>query len=254
MSAKIYIPSTLFTLFLVAGFSTTACRAQTIPLGTTLPVRLEQTLNSDKGQPGKIVTVKLTQAVPLDHARRIRKGAVVIGHIVAAGPREEAKTRAQLILRFDTLRFSHQDVPVVVTLRAMAGYVQVEESALPTSNEESIPWTTVQIGGDIVYRGGGEVTTSSGEIVGKPVPDGVLASLLAPRTEISSANLHCGPDSSPHALGPFGSRACGLYGLPHLRIARDGFAEPRGEITIISSVQPLKIASGAELLLQVVAP
>ena len=88
-------------------------------------------------------------------------------------------------------------------------------------------WTTQQIGGDVVYRGGGPVTTSWGEPVGKPVSDGVMSRLLAPRREPVLKGVQCTPSEKLHALGLFASTACGVYGFADLTIAQDGFDEPK---------------------------
>lgn len=143
-----------------------------------------------------------------------------------------------------------------VGLRAMADVAVVEDAETPTNDADMGPssWTTRQIGGDVVYRGGGPVTTGWGEVVGKPVPDGVMSRLVTPPDETHASNLRCTLDDTMHALGPFASTACGLYGFTHLAIERDGFTPPKGEIILASSSKAVKVHSGAQLLLQVVSP
>lgn len=90
--------------------------------------------------------------------------------------------------------------------------------------------------------------------MGKPVSDGVMARLTAPREGNYPNNLHCSSDETLHALGLFASSACGVYGFSHLTIAKDGFTQPKGQITLAASSNSVKVASGAQFLLQVTDP
>jgi hypothetical protein len=241
------------TLFL-ASLSTASLHAQAPLPGATLPVRLENTLNTEKDPPGKTFVVKTTQDIPLNANQVMRKGAKITGHLVATQPLKQGGSR--LDLQFDKLEFSHQQTSIVLGLRAMASFVAVQEAQTPTNDPDMGPsnWNTVQIGGDVVYRGGGPVTTSSGEVVGKPVSDGVMARLIAPREGTYPNNLHCTSNENLHALGLFASNACGVYGFQHLTIANDGYTQPKGQIVLVSSSNSVKIASGSQFLLQVLEP
>lgn len=241
-------------LFFATSFTTSSLRAQSLPSGATLPVRLLHTLNSAKDRPGKIFAVETTQAVPLLGNQVIRKGTKIIGHIVAAQASDDL---SRLTVHFDKLvDASGKGVPITLGLRAMASFIAVRDAETPTNDADMGPssWTTQQIGGDVVYRGGGPVTTSWGEVVGKPVSDGVMARLVGPRYSAHPNNLHCASSDTPHALGLFASNACGLYGLSRWTLERAGFTQPKGDITLSSSTKSLKVGSGAALLLQVVGP
>jgi hypothetical protein len=229
--------------------------AQSLPSGTTLPVHLLHMLNSEKDGPGKTFVVKTTQAIPVADKQVIRKGTKIVGHIVSTRAPDPNDHLSRLTLHFDEVIYpSDKRAPIVVGLRAMASFMAVEEAEAPTNDPDMGPanWNTRQIGGDEVYRGGGPVTTSWGEVVGKPVPDGVMARLVAPREGTYPSNLQCTPDENLHALGLFASNACGVYGFSHLRIEQDGFMRPEGEIVLVSSSKSVKVASGSQLLLQVV--
>jgi hypothetical protein len=242
-------------ILLCAALSTPPSLAQSLPSGTTLPARLQNTLSSEKDQPGKTFTLKIIQDIPVSRQAVIPRGATLTGHVVAT---QSIKTGVQsfgITLQFDKLRFSHQEIPVVVGLRAMASVVEVSNAGMPTnSDDNSASWTTQQIGGDVVYRGGGPVTTSWGEIVGKPVSDGVIGRLIARRDGTLPGNLHCRSDDAPHALGLFGSTACGLYGFSRFMMERDGFEQPKGQITFVSFSKLIKISAGSQLLLEILGP
>jgi hypothetical protein len=142
-------------------------------------------------------------------------------------------------------------IPVVTSLLALASPVEVYHAQLPPYSpprgETPANWTTVQIGGDVVYRGGGPVTHDN-EVVGEPVPGGVLAELHA----VPSAG--CVTDSGKRrlALWLFSSDACGAYGFDDLAIAHTGPRSPIGEI-VLSSKNVVKVPSGSGMLLITVA-
>ncbi len=249
----ILLPVVLFA----ASFGTSGLHAQSLPTGATLPVRLIHSLNSDRDFPEKTFVVKTTQAVPLPANRKVPKGTKIFGHIVAAQGPEARDHLPQLTLHFDKLVYpSGEEAPITLGLRAMASFFAAGETQSPTNDPEMGPssWTTLQIGGDVVYRGGGPVTTSWGEVVGKPVSDGVVARLIAPREGTYPNNLHCTSDETLHALGLFASSACGVYGFSHLTIAKDGFTQPKGQIVLVSSSTSVKVGSGSQFLLQVIDP
>lgn len=242
-------------LLLVAGFSTASLYGQTLQPGATIPVRLQNTLNSERDLPGKTFTLKTTQDVPLNGHHVLRKGAKITGHILAAQSLKKGERDSRLVLELDTLEFSRQQTSIVVGLRAMASVLEVQGAGTPTNaDENSAAWTTQQIGGDIVYRGGGPVTASWGETVGKPLNDGVMSRLLAPRNELVLKGMHCAPSDKLHALGLFASTACAVYGFPSLTIEHDGFDKPKGQIALVSQSQSVKIRAGSQFLLQALGP
>ncbi len=60
--------------------------AQDIPGGTVLPVMLNSTLDAGKDKPGRQITGKIMQDLPLPDGASIPKGSRVVGHIVSATP------------------------------------------------------------------------------------------------------------------------------------------------------------------------
>lgn len=222
-----------------------------IPAGTVLPVRLNSALSSAANKPGQIITARVMQDVPLPGGT-IRAGAKVIGHIVSVTPVSSASP-ASLSLRFDTVETRAGKLSINTELRAIASFMAVERAQLPRGGsagggDPGTPesaWTTVQIGGDVVFRGGGDVEAHR-KRVGKPVPGGVLSRLQ------SNPERGCGTvDNSEafRALWLFSSDACGAYELPHLQIRPPGSSHAAGEITLDSAKGQVKIRAGAGLLL-----
>lgn len=237
-------------LTIVVALSTGLLAQNAIPSGTILPLRLSSSLNSEKSKPGQAITARIMQDVPLAAGSAIHAGTRVVGHVVSVTPANGGS--AEVSLRFDTLMLSNRMVPITTNLRALASMMEVQDAELPKSGPDegtpSTAWTTVQVGGDVVYRGGGPVTNGS-QIVGSPVYDGVLSRL----TSVPGTECGCTSDSKdrPQALWVFSSGACGTYGLADVRITHTGWTNPTGEITLSSNKGALKIRSGSGMLLLV---
>ena len=56
-----------------------------IPAGTILPLQLNSSLNSRTSKPGKVVSARLMQDVPLPSGARIRAGSRAVGRVLDAG-------------------------------------------------------------------------------------------------------------------------------------------------------------------------
>lgn len=233
------------------AFAVTSRAAESIPPGTIFPVVLNSTLSSAKAKPGQIVTARVMQDVPLTNGRTIRAGATVIGRITSVTPASNGNP-ARLSLRFDTLKVSHERIPITTNLRAAASFMEVEEAQIPSMGpDRATPqdaWTTTQIGGDAVYRGGGPVEGAFGR-VGTPVYDGVLDRLNA--NPDGGCRAAVDSNDAPQALWVFSSNACGTYSLPHLKIVHSGRTDPTGEIALESTKGQVNVHAGAGLLLRV---
>ncbi len=244
-----FVASTFF-LALATGLSA----AHQIPAGTVLPVRLNSTVSSATSHAGEIITARIMQDVPLSGDGTLRAGMKVIGHVVNVTAASQTSP-ASISLAFDTLEARGEKIPITTNLRAIASFVAVEQAQVPAAGPDrgtpEYAWTTVQIGGEAVYRGGGHVEGINGT-VGEPVAGGVLVHLQA-----NSEGGCRGPinaNDSVQALWVFSSNACGAYGLPNLTIRHMGRTGPVGDITFDSTKGPVNIARGAGLLLRVNAP
>lgn len=217
--------------------------------GTILPVQLNTSLSARKSRPGQIVTGRVMQDVPLPGST-IRAGSKVLGHVLGV----ESAARgggAKVSLKFDTLKVSNRTVAIVTDLRALASMMEVEAAKLPTTGPDrgtsENSWNTQQIGGDIVYRGGGPVAHGQ-LVVGVPVANGVLVRVAThPGTKCRAA---VSGNDRPQALWLFSADACGIYGFSDLTILHAGRSNPVGEITL-GSDRNFVIRSGSGLLLRV---
>lgn len=239
--------ASIFFLTFAAGLSA----ANSLPAGTVLPVRLNATLSSAKSAPGQTITARIMQNVPLPDGSTIRAGAKVIGHVVGVAPASN-RGLASITVQFDTLETRGQKVPITTGLRAIASFVAVEQAQIPDTGPDrgtsEDAFTTDQIGGETVYRGGGHVEGAGG-IVGEPVDGGVLSRLDA--NPDGGCRGAINSNDSPQALWVFSSDACGAYSLPNLTIRHAGRSNPAGQITLESKRGNVEVKSGAGMLLRV---
>jgi hypothetical protein len=228
----------------------TAKGAAVIPAGTILPVRLNSSLSSWRTRPGQIITARIMQDVPLANGGKIREGSKVIGHVVDVSSPADANTE-QISLQFDKLISSGQTIPIRTNLRAVAGFVAVMEAGVPTDGPVSMPIASTQVGGDVAYTSGGDVTTRNGAVVGKSANDGVLDQARSDSRQGRDCRGVVDDNKSPQAMWVFSSDACGTYGLSNIRVAHAGKTEPVGVIVLTSEKGQLKLPSDAGMLLRV---
>jgi hypothetical protein len=241
-----------FAVVLVLSMGTMAQTA--VPPGTVLPLRLSTSVDARRVKPGQTVVAQIMQRVSLPSGS-LARGTKVLGQVVRVSTGDRAP--ATLALRFDRLLSAGGVVPMQTSLRAIASYMAVGEAEVPISgpdrgNANPWDWTTEQIGGDIVYRGGGPVVDPGGNAVGKPVDDGVLDVVEAQPGSRCSRDVAA--NEPPQAFWVFSAGACGVYGWYDIAIQHAGHSEPQGEIVLASSKPDLKLPSGTGLLLRVVAP
>ncbi len=239
------------TLWSSLFFLCATLSAQTaIPPGTVLPLQLNSSVNSRKAVAGLVVTARGRHDGPLPSGARMRGGSKVSGRVLDA-VESSSGSGAKLTLQFDILAASKEKTSITTDLRALASMMEVEAAQVPESGPDrgtsQSAWTTQQIGGETVYRGGGPVANSFGP-VGEPVANGVLVHIAANR------NTECdgGANASDRlqALWVFSSDACGVYGFPDLTIAHAGRSAPLGQIILQSGKGDFVIRSGSGLLLR----
>ncbi len=220
---------------------------EALPAGTILPVCLERSVNASKAHPGMEIRAKLMQDIP---GTFIRRGAVVIGHVVKVN--SSSAGQVNLEIAFDAVKMHSRQIPLKADLRALASFVAVEEAQIPEDmssrglNEQT--WTTEQIGGDQVYRGGGPVEEGS-TAVGQPTPYGALDSPLTQAGEPCRGVMD--DANQPQAFWLFSADACGVYGYSNIRIEHSGRTEPVGTIDLVSVRGKLILYGGSGMLLRV---
>lgn len=226
-----------------------------IPRGTILPVQLSSSLSSAKSKPGQRITGKVVQDVPLAPGKKIPKGSKVVGQVIAV-TRRAISTNAEISFRFDELRVGSKITSLATNLRAIAGFIDIDEAQIPvhaSGESEVYDWLpTKQVGGDDVFGRGGPVTKwkDSSIVVGTSLMSGGVLVRISARPELGCRGPLYGNDV-PQALWVFSSDACGVYGIPHLVIADAGRDSPRGVIVLGSSHGDINLRVGTGMLLRV---
>lgn len=227
--------------------------AQQIPAGTVLPVMLSTTLDSGRSKPGKPITARLSQDVSLASGERIAAGAKIHGQVVACSPSAHSAS-ACLCVRFDRLSTHGRQLPILVSLRALASMLEVFDAQLPVGTFDDFgtstsDWTTVQVGGAAVYRGDGTVRSAM-EVVGHSTDYGAVTAELQPNPKLgcTASPNEVGRDQSLWVFSPW---ACGTYGYENLAIAHHGTTAPVGTIEL-TSAKKILIRAGSGCLLTVV--
>ena len=221
-----------------------------IPAGTILPIRLGA-LSSEKMRKGETIKARIMQDVPLENGSKLRAGSSILGRVIDVNPATSGQ-KAALAIEFDTVLQGKERFPVLTHLRAFASTLEVEFAQVPTigpGKGDVYDWlSTTQVGGEVVYGKGGEVTNGA-RVVGRSVNDGVLAQVNA--KEGTKCRGAVEGNNRPQAFWVFSSDACGAYGFPSLIISHTGWTDPRGEIVLVSERGPVKIRSGSGMLLRV---
>ena len=181
-----------------------------IPAGTILPVALKSSPNSRKVKAGQMITARVMQDVPLSPGSTIHAGAKVVGHVIDVRPANSA-SGMQMSFVFDTLMVSTRRMPMTTDLRALASWMEVQDAQLPETGPDrgtsENAWTTDQIGGEVVYRGGGPVADGL-RFVGVPTYGGVLVHVSGkPGTKCRGETEG---NERLQALWVFSSSACGV--------------------------------------------
>ena len=240
-----------FLFVTLLAFSAQSFAQNKVPVGTILPVQLNSSLRSERARAGEQISARVMQDVPLPGGRKIHAGAKVIGHIVSARPAVNGMM-ADLSLRFDTLAMGKRRVAMMTNLRALATMMDVSEAQIPESGPDrgtsENEWTTDQIGGEVVYRGG--VVAHGSNVVGNSVLGSGVLVHLSSRPGTKCRGGLAGNDQM-QALWVFSSDACGLYDLPNLTLAHAGLSDPVGQIKLLSDKGNVKVPAGSGMLLRV---
>ena len=240
----------MLVLIVLAGFPAVLPK-ETIPRGTFLPGLLNSSVSSKNSKSGQPLQATVMQEIQLPDGNKIRRGAKIIGHVVSVTPHHPGRA-AELTLQFDRLEIAKDEsISITTSLRAVASIPDVAHAQAPLAGSalgaSDNAWTTVQIGGDLVYRGGGSVTERSQKI-GKPAPYGVLVR-VAPGEKCGEQVF--GNDAPVQALWLFSANACGVYGYRHMKIAASGPNSSPGQATITSDRGDFRIENGSGILLLV---
>jgi hypothetical protein len=240
------------TVYLLALIPLHAAQpVQTLPLGTLLPVMLDDNLDSNKSKPGQKITAKLEQNVSLPDGTTVKKGSDLFGHIVSVA-RMGGASGARVVFVFDRIKMNGREYPITVGARAVASMMAISDASKPINSvapDGSSPWdyNTRQVGGDVVF-GRKDVRSEDGVVGMSPEPGWVVG--------LPRANPEAGcppPDNKDlQAFWLFSTSACGVYGddNENMEISRKPADNKDGDITLTAPRHVL-VRGGGGLLLTV---
>lgn len=247
----------LFGYLVLAASGSYLYAQDKLPPGTVIPVILQTSIDSQKSTSGRSIVAQVAQDVPLEKKVVIPRRTKVLGEIVQL---EANSNPVMVALRFDRIEVHHRELPIALQLRAIASPLEISSAQMAMSapndagRNSPATRTTIQVGGDVVYRGGGPVQSRTGEIVGTPTPCvtkdqcGVLVKVKSdPGPNCAGATAD---ETHPQALWLFSSDACGVYGFSELQF-QNGSAISRDGQVLFSSSKRIKLPGGAGLLLTV---
>jgi hypothetical protein len=224
---------------------------QFLPIGTLLPVLLNDNLDSDKSKPGQKIKATLKQDVTLPDGTTVKSGSDLFGHIVSVS-RGNASAGSRVVFIFDQLKTGGREYPISVGARAAASMMAIFQARQPINSvamDGSSNWdyNTRQIGGDIVY-GRKDVRSEAGVVGTSPEPGWVVG---VPRGN-PDAGCPLTDNKGLQSFWLFSTSACGIYGDDDadMQISRKLDDNKNGQITLISPKRVL-LRNGSGLLLTV---
>jgi hypothetical protein len=105
-----------------------ADREVTIPAGTPVSARLETAVHSKTSRVEDPVTATVTAPVTIGGTEVLPTGSTIAGHVTAVEPSGKVKGRAQLALRFRTLRVGSTSYPIAAQVTRIAPATKQEDA------------------------------------------------------------------------------------------------------------------------------
>jgi hypothetical protein len=199
---------------------------------TALPIIFMNTVSADRARAGDIVHAKTTQAARLASGELIPAGTEIVGHVAAANAFVYDKTpyaqqrESVLEIQFDSLHLANHELPLKVTVRALADPLTTWGSREPNQPDDSQGPVT-QIGGDQLVRSESEVVNRNGDVVAYNRKSGVYAHLIA--------SSGCDGSTNEVSVDMFSASACGLYGFTNVTARRTEPASAPSNLSLVST-------------------
>jgi hypothetical protein len=242
-------------VFFVALLSSTLALSQTAKGATptaasprtALPITFTKTVSADKARVGDAVYAKTTQAARLVTGEVIPAGTEVVGHVTAASGFVYDKTpyaaqrESVLDIQFDSLRLGGHDLPLKVTVRAMADPLATWGAREQNVADDSLA-TVTQVGGDVLIPSQSEVVNRNGDVVAYNRRNGVYAHLIA--------HGNCDGSANEVSVDIYSASACGLYGFTDVAARETGSPSSPSRLSLVSTHTSPKIWRHSTALLE----
>jgi len=204
-----------------------------LPARTTLPIVFTRTISANHAKAGDTVFAKTIQVVHLPDSSVLPAGTKIVGHVVSATPFSFDSTPyahqrpSELVIEFQTAQLNSIELPLHVTLRAMAGPIAANSASEPQSSDMDSLGTLSQIGGDLLVPSQKEVVNQQGDTVAYNRRDGVYAHLIA--------NGSCDASDNEVSVALFSPTACGLYGFGSVSVEANGSEAKPSQVALVST-------------------
>jgi len=258
MNRSINLMAGLLVFGVLTSTSALPVRAmeRTVPASTALPVRFVHSVDARKAKPGDLVMAKTLQVIVLPGGRRLPKGTLLQGRVVAArplrfdpAPYAEQKP-SRLSIHFDQIEQGDLILPVNLSVRALANSLESEDAAVPRYLDETDALgTMVLIGGDEFSPLDKAIKDNNGDVIGYNRRKGIFAPLSKSDHAASGASGKCGPTTTEQSVAIFSPSACGLYGFVSESMPHAG-RKGSGTFTLESRSHSVKLYTGSTALLQ----
>jgi hypothetical protein len=244
----------LFTLMLfpsvLVAQGANVPEASALKAPTTFPIVFMKTVSAANSRAGDMVVAKTQQAVQLANGTVVPSGTKVTGHVVAADKFSFDATlyahqkAATLSVRFDSMEVAGRQVPLNVTVRAMASPVVSWDARKAGPSDMDSQATVMQVGGDKLVPSQAEVRNMDGDIVAYNKRNGVYAHLIA--------SGRCDGSDVEVSVGIYSASACGLYGFANVTASEFGSSNTPSVLTLASSRTSPQIWKHSTALLEVI--
>lgn len=238
----------LALLFCTASSAAAAAQPSQLASPATLPIQFTNTVRADRAHEGDVVLARTSQPVRLADGTNVPAGARVTGHVVAASGFVYDNTHyaqqkaATLSIRFDSVQVAGAEVPLHVTVRAMADPVTTEAARTPKASDMDSLGTLTQVGGDQLVPSQDEVRDAHGDVVAYQQHGGVYAHLIASRG--------CDGTNVEVPVGIYSASACGLYGFTDVAATEVGSRTEPSTLTLVSTHTSPRIWKRSTALLE----
>jgi hypothetical protein len=249
LEVTLSISPAFFAVLLSASFALSQTSVASLPPQATLPIVFTKTVGADRAKAGDIVHARTTQDARLANGDVIPAGTEVIGHVANAAGFVFDKTpyakqpESVLAIHFDSVRIAGHDVPLHVTVRAMADPLTSWGAREPRSSDLDPLGTVTQIGGDQLVPSQNQVVDRNDDVVAYNRRNGVYAHLIA--------RAGCDGSSTEVSVGIYSASACGLYGFTDVSARELGSVASPSTLSLVSTRTSPKVWRNSTALLEV---
>ena len=151
------------------------------------------------------------------------------------------KKSRSLDIQFDSLHLGGRDLPLKVSVRAMADPLATWGAREQNVADDSLA-TVTQIGGDVLIPSQSEVVNRNGDVVAYNRRNGVYAHLIA--------HGSCDGSSNEVSVDIYSASACGLYGFTDVAARETGSLSSPSKLLLVSTHTSPKIWRHSTALLE----